>query len=121
MQKKWYEEWFDSPYYHILYKNRDADEAIKFINLLVEKLDLKSSSSILDLGCGKGRHSIQLNKHYKNVVGIDLSSKSIKAAKKYESESLSFFKADMRNYIGFIVFLLWLLKLIGYIYTIIKT
>ncbi len=98
MQKKWFEEWFDSPYYHILYKNRDTNEAIKFINLLAKKLNLKSTSSILDLGCGKGRHSLQLNKHYNKVVGIDLSSKSILAAKKHESESLSFFKADMRNF-----------------------
>ena len=54
--------WFDSSYYHILYKNRDQNEAELFINNLITKLNLKKNSKILDLACGSGRHSIYLNK-----------------------------------------------------------
>ncbi|HEU0137074.1 MAG TPA: SAM-dependent methyltransferase, partial [Flavobacterium sp.] len=30
--KKWYASWFDSPYYHILYKDRDYAEAQLFMD-----------------------------------------------------------------------------------------
>ena len=55
MQKKeWFAEWFDTPYYHILYKNRDNHEARVFIKSLVDLLQLPEASSVLDLACGKG-------------------------------------------------------------------
>ena len=57
----WYENWFDSKYYHILYKNRDASEANQFIKNLINKLNLEKNDRILDVACGKGRHSIFLN------------------------------------------------------------
>ena len=51
-------DWFDSDYYHVLYKNRDYSEARNFIDNIVEYIDLKKGSQILDLACGIGRHSI---------------------------------------------------------------
>ena len=58
MNKTWYENWFDSKYYHILYKNRDISEANRFIKNLINKLNLEKNDRILDVACGKGRHSI---------------------------------------------------------------
>jgi SAM-dependent methyltransferase len=52
---------------------------------------------LLDLACGKGRHSIYLNKLGYNVIGADLSKNSIKLAKKFENKSLKFVEHDMRN------------------------
>ena len=52
----WFINWFDSPYYHILYKNRDEKEAEFFIENLVQYLNLKKRSKLLDIACGKGRH-----------------------------------------------------------------
>ena len=92
----WYESWFDSKYYDILYKNRNIEEAESFIKLLVKELKLKKNSSLLDLACGKGRHSIYLNKLGFKVTGVDLSSQNIEYAKKFSNERLSFFKHDMR-------------------------
>ena len=74
--------WFDSDYYHILYSNRDLKEAEHFIKNLVNHLKIKKGSKILDLACGKGRHSIYLNKKGFDVTGYDNSEKSIKKAKK---------------------------------------
>ena len=54
--ENWYTSWFDSPYYHILYKNRDDKEAGLFMKNLTSFLNLSTSSKILDLACGKGRH-----------------------------------------------------------------
>jgi SAM-dependent methyltransferase len=93
----WYETWFDSPYYHILYKNRNDNEAKQFLDNLTSFLKPLPGSKILDLACGRGRHSIYLNKKGFEVTGIDLSQESIKHNHQFENETLSFFVHDMRK------------------------
>lgn len=95
--KKWYRSWFNSPYYHILYSNRDHQEAEFFIDNLVKYFNLKEYDKVLDACCGKGRHSIYLNKNGVDVTGIDLSSESIAFAKQFENEHLHFYEHDIRN------------------------
>jgi len=98
MQKQqWFETWFDTKYYHILYKNRDDREAHFFMNNLLVFLKVKRQAPILDLACGKGRHSIFLSKKGFQVTGVDLSPKSIEFAKHFETENLSFDVHDMRK------------------------
>lgn len=96
-KKEWFDEWFDTPYYHILYKHRDYKEAEDFISNLELALRLRPGDSILDMACGKGRHSIFLNKKGYDVTGVDLSSQSIALAKQYENEQLKFAVHDMRE------------------------
>lgn len=98
MQKEtenWYDSWFDSPYYHILYKDRDTAEASHFMKNLTSYLKLQSNAEILDLACGRGRHSKTLHQLGFNVTGIDLSAASIAFAKQYEEEGLKFLKHNM--------------------------
>jgi len=98
MQKEtdnWYTSWFDTPYYHILYKDRDYEEAGLFMNQLTSFLKLKENSKILDLACGKGRHSKYLNRLGYDVTGIDLSPASIAYAKQYKNKTLHFEVHDM--------------------------
>ena len=99
MQKEighyWYAEWFNSPFYHILYKDRDHIEAHDFMNHLTAFLELPKNANILDLACGKGRHSIYLNQLGYRVVGADLSASSIAFAKQFENETLQFVEHDM--------------------------
>ena len=90
-----YNNWFDSKYYHILYKNRNHEEARKFINKIIEHLNLKPKSKVLDAGCGKGRHSIEIEKLGHIVTGIDLSKNSIKFAKQFENSNLNFLVHDI--------------------------
>ena len=75
---KKYNNWFDSKYYHILYDNRDNNEAKGFVETILKHLKLKKNSKILDAACGKGRHSVEIEKFGYNVTGIDLSKNSIK-------------------------------------------
>jgi SAM-dependent methyltransferase len=94
---EWFDKWFDSPYYHILYKNRNEGEAELFIDNLLAKIDLPANARAVDIACGKGRHAIYLNKKGFDVTGIDISAESIKHAKQYETDTLHFFVHDMRR------------------------
>jgi SAM-dependent methyltransferase len=95
-EKAWYKEWFNSPYYYILYKNHNTDEACGFIRQLVKHLNPPPESRMLDVACGKGRHSKLLAELNYDVTGIDLSEMAIKEAKTFEAENLHFFQHDMR-------------------------
>ncbi len=77
MQSTWFETWFDTTYYHTLYKHRDYNEASLFIDKITTFLNLKPNTSCWDLCCGKGRHSVYLNKKGYKVIGTDLSEQSI--------------------------------------------
>ena len=96
MQQTWFKDWFNSPYYHQLYFNRDDNEAAAFIDKLVKYLKPAPGSSMLDVACGKGRHSILLAENGFDVTGIDLSDDSINEALLSQSDSLHFYKHDMR-------------------------
>jgi SAM-dependent methyltransferase len=93
----WYSQWFDSPYYPILYSNRDHKEAGYFLDNLISFIKPEKKAKILDVGCGRGRHSIHLNKMGYDVTGVDLSVKSIDQCKQHENEELHFHVHDMRN------------------------
>ena len=100
MQKEtnnWFASWFDTPYYHILYKDRDYEEAQLFMDNITQYLNLPDDAKILDLACGKGRHSIYLNQLGYNVKGADLSENSIAEASKSANETLHFEVHDMRE------------------------
>lgn len=96
-EKEWFAEWFDTPYYHILYKSRDEKEAKDFIERLVNELRLDRTSNVLDLACGKGRHSITLRELGFIVLGVDLSANSIETANKSSKDGLRFAVQDMRE------------------------
>ena len=72
-------------------------EIVFFINNLCAHLILKPEANVWDLACGKGRHSISLNKRGFNVVGTDLSQNSIKEASGNSNPSMDFFVHDMRE------------------------
>jgi len=92
----WFKHWFDSSFYHRLYANRNEQEAENFIDELVRELRPKQNASALDLGCGNGRHSKWLAAKRFNVTGLDLAPSSVRIAKKFETDSLKFYRHDMR-------------------------
>jgi SAM-dependent methyltransferase len=92
----WFREWFDSPYYHQLYFERDDREAAVFIAHLLDWLRPSPGSRMLDVACGRGRHSRILAAKGYDITGIDLAASSIEWAKQYEQENLHFFVHDMR-------------------------
>jgi len=95
-QIEWYRDWFSSPYYEILYFRRNEEEAQHFINRLMQHLNPPPGSFMLDVACGKGRHSKCLARMGFDVTGIDLSAPFITEAKQFETNNLHFFLHDMR-------------------------
>lgn len=93
----WFEDWFDSPYYHILYKNRDITEAETFITNLLNYLKPLKTDYLLDIACGKGRHAKTMNDLGFNVDAFDLSENSIISAKQFENKKLNFYVNDIRS------------------------
>lgn len=93
----WYKSWFNSPYYHLLYADRNDEEAALFIDNLADHLKPVPGSRMLDIACGSGRHARQLATRGFRVTGIDLSENSIAEAEKHQSENLRFFVHDMRR------------------------
>lgn len=96
-ESPWFESWFNSPYYHLLYKERDGAEARAFIERLTNHLNLPPKARILDLACGKGRHSISLADLGYEVMGIDIAPQSIESASGWTRPGLSFAVHDMRE------------------------
>lgn len=96
-RQEWFKDWFDTKYYHILYQDRNDNEAQVFMKHLTFFLKLKGESKILDLPCGRGRHSVFLNQLGYDVVGADLSENSIAFAKQFENKMLHFKVHDMRD------------------------
>lgn len=103
----WFESWFDSHYYHILYKHRDHREAEKFLSLLIEHCGI-TGGTVWDMACGKGRHARYLAARGLDVIASDLSEASIEEATAYCTQNLQFFVHDMRmpiriNYFDYVM------------------
>jgi len=95
--KNWFNSWFNTPYYHLLYKDRNEQEADFFLTNLLSYLKPLKTDKFLDVACGKGRHAISIHQKGYDVEGIDLSIESIEYANKFSKKGLSFSHHDMRQ------------------------
>lgn len=99
--KKWFETWFNHPFYLELYSHRNDDDAQQLLDLVFKNITLPINSRILDLGCGNGRHAIQMSKLGFDVVGLDLSPYLLSIAKeeaKKQNRNITFVEGDMRYF-----------------------
>ncbi len=95
----WYEDWFDSDAYELVYDQRDLSEARRLAALIERSVQPEPGAEVLDVGCGRGRHARVLAARGYRVTGVDLSDKALQAARRRaEAEGLSvtFRQADMR-------------------------
>lgn len=71
------------------------------IEFLLDELKIQPGASILDVGCGTGRHSVQLAKRGYKVTGLDLSPDMLRKAKEAaqrECVSIEFVNADAKHF-----------------------
>jgi cyclopropane fatty-acyl-phospholipid synthase-like methyltransferase len=95
--EEWVDTWFDSPYYHLLYRDRNEPEAHAFIDNLLTYLHPKPEANVPDLACGRGRHATYLHQKEFDVTGVDLCPGNLRVAKQHETERLRFAVHDMRS------------------------
>jgi 2-polyprenyl-3-methyl-5-hydroxy-6-metoxy-1,4-benzoquinol methylase len=97
--KQWYEELFQD--YSEKYDNESfTSGTIGEVDFLEKEITFDKSCLILDIGCGTGRHSVELARRGYKVTGIDLSESMINKAKinaKKENLKIDFQIKDARN------------------------
>ncbi|MFS1513980.1 class I SAM-dependent methyltransferase [Chengkuizengella sp. SCS-71B] len=93
----WYEESFGEDYL-IVYKHRNLQNAYDEVKKMIEWLHLPAKSSVFDLCCGMGRHSMALSEFGYTVTGMDLSNVLLYEAKKLDKDKkVSWIHGDMRK------------------------
>lgn len=99
MARQWYEKIFEN--YAINYdKEVFTQGTIGECDFIEKELNFDKSLKIIDVGCGTGRHAIELTKRGYSVTGIDLSESQLKRAReKAENENLviELIRLDARN------------------------
>lgn len=98
----WYEDWFGSDAYTLVYDHRDEAEAEQLVDLIEQTVDPQPNAHVVDVGCGRGRHVRILARRGYRVTGVDLSDESIAEARRQAaseglSERVSFQIGDMRE------------------------
>lgn len=99
MKKFWFEKWFNSQDYLIIYQHRNFEDAKLEIDFILSNLNLNKNAKILDLACGSGRHSIYLAKKGFEVVSVDFSNVLLNTAIKNSNLlnlKIKFLKTDFR-------------------------
>jgi len=97
--KPWFEEVFDEDYLRTL-PFMTAEQTLRETNFVHKCLDLSEGQSALDVGCGYGRHAIEMAQRGVQVTGLDLSLPLlIRAADESQRRGLpvNFVHADMRE------------------------
>lgn len=97
--KQWYKELFEN--YAGKYDNEVFTQGtIGECDFIEKEINYNKNIRILDIGCGTGRHAIELAKRGYTVVGIDLSESQIKSAKEKALKGnlqIDFHQSDARN------------------------
>jgi 2-polyprenyl-3-methyl-5-hydroxy-6-metoxy-1,4-benzoquinol methylase len=97
--KQWYESLFEN--YGKKYDNENFTQGtIGECDFIEKEIDFNKSLKIIDIGCGTGRHSIELAKRGYKVTGIDLSESLLERAKekvKTQNLQIDFQKHDARK------------------------
>ena len=95
----WYKTAFRFDYLRV-YPHRNDDEARRQVDFLLERLDNAPPCDVLDLGCGDGRHSLELTRRGYRVTGLDLSEELLGRARRRTSDEgldITFIQGDMRD------------------------
>jgi 2-polyprenyl-3-methyl-5-hydroxy-6-metoxy-1,4-benzoquinol methylase len=99
VMKQWYEELFVN--YGMQYDNECFTHGtVGECDFIEKEIGYDKSLRILDIGCGTGRHAIELTRRGYTVVGVDLSDSQLKRARQkasMENLQIDFQKHDARD------------------------
>jgi len=102
MTKQWYEELFEN-FGEKYEKESFTEGTLGEVDFIEKEINYDKNIRILDIGCGTGRHDIELAKRGYNVTGVDLSESMLKKARANAQTAdvkVDFQRADAR-YLNF--------------------
>lgn len=82
----------------VLFSEDKLEASEEEIEKIIELADLEKGMKVLDMPCGVGRHSIELNKKGFNIVGVDKTEAYIKDAQQKEADDIEFLQDDMKDF-----------------------
>jgi 2-polyprenyl-3-methyl-5-hydroxy-6-metoxy-1,4-benzoquinol methylase len=97
--KQWYETLFDN-YAHTYDHETFTKGTVQEVDFIEQEIGFDKKKQIIDIGCGTGRHSIELAKRGYSVTGIDLSESQLKRAREKAAEAgvdIKFEQHDARS------------------------
>jgi len=98
-KKQWYESLFEN--YARKYDNESFTQGtLGECDFIEQELNFKKNLQIIDVGCGTGRHAVELTRRGYSVTGIDLSESQLEMARKKAKENnleIKFLRYDARN------------------------
>ena len=96
---EWYKHAFQFDYLRV-YPHRNDEEARRQVDFLLRTIDCPVPKDVFDLGCGDGRHAVELAKRGYRVTGLDLSEELLTKARNRNEElnlEITFIRGDMRE------------------------
>ncbi len=85
-------------YYDLLYSQKDYPREVEYLNTLLTKYAITDVETILDLGCGTGRHAVMLSRKGYHVVGVDCSDAMLAIAEENKLQAkdpIEYIKGDI--------------------------
>ena len=91
-----------SLYYDLLYQDKDYDAEVDYIHQLINQHN-SNAKSLLNMGCGTGKHDFLLLEKGYDIVGFDISKKMIDEAnlaknKSQYKKSINFTEGDIQKF-----------------------
>jgi SAM-dependent methyltransferase len=99
MTADWTQEYFDDTYRRLFLETVDPARTRRQVQQLLELCAVLPGAAVLDVGCGLGRHSIELARLGFRVTGVDMNADYIVACRERTAElglKAEFFAADSR-------------------------
>lgn len=95
---EWWESFFDEVWEKAGFASRGDEAPTEELDYIQRRLRLESGSSLVDICCGIGRHSVPLARRGVRVYGVDLTARYLeRAADRSEGLPLRLRRADMRD------------------------
>ena len=100
MNQNYWQRFFDDhaqEYINNVFTKNTAFE----VDFIIRELDMKPGQRVLDVGCGTGRHSIQLAKFGARMTGLDLSEGMLNKAREFakkENVSIELIQCDAAEF-----------------------